>query len=82
MEFLRLLPPGNAVAPLENFVMEQVGPSLDGVILSTAVFQAERRACPERVEGISSLIDVERQPNCTTTEHLKIELLTKRERYE
>ena len=74
MEFLRLLPPGNAVAPLENFVMEQVGPSLDGVILSTAVFQAERR--------ISRLIDVERQPNCTTTEHLKIELLTKREQYE
>ena len=74
MEFLRLLPPDNAVAPLENFVMEQVGPSLDGVILSTAVFQAERK--------ISSLTDVERQPNCTTTEHLKIELLTKREQYE
>ena len=73
MEFLRLPSPDNAVATLENFAMEQVGSSLDGVILSAAVFQAERR--------ISRLIDVERQPNCTT-ERLRIELLTKREHSE
>jgi hypothetical protein len=38
----------------------------DFVILSAAVFQAERRACPELAEGISRLTSLLRKPNPAT----------------